>query len=208
MSKSYQQRWHELWRRLGCQSSPDPWFQELLAAYTGADRFYHSWEHVLDCLGQLDQAGVVADYPDEIEMALWCHDFIYQPHATDNEEQSAAWARQALTTGLCPEAVIVRVSDLILATRHQAAPGSPDAALIVDIDLSILGRSEPEYESYEARIRQEYIWVPELIYRVERGKVLRLFLQRLTIYQTSTFQARYEQRARENLKRTIRALAG
>jgi predicted metal-dependent HD superfamily phosphohydrolase len=51
------------------------------------------------------------------------------------------------------EAVGVKVRDLILATRHCAPPASPDAALIIDIDLSVFGQAPAVFDAYEAGIR-------------------------------------------------------
>ncbi len=198
--------WHDLWQHLGAHSAPDPIFDELVRRYTEPHRAYHTLDHVQDCLLQLDQVRDLAERADEVEMALWCHDVIYDPHAADNELQSAAWAGEILREGSVAADVIVRVPDLILATQHHTPPDRPDAALIVDVDLSILGRPSVEFDRYDAAIRQEYQWVPEAPYREARAKVLESFLARPAIYQTAWFHDRYEVQARRNLARTIQNL--
>ena len=96
--------------------------------------------------------------------------------------------------------------DLILATKHNR-PVSGDAALLVDIDLAILGKPADEFDRYDAAIRQEYAWVSEEAYRAGRSKVLQSFLDRTTIYQTEFFRNLYEAQARTNLQRVLHILS-
>ncbi|HEY9014053.1 MAG TPA: hypothetical protein VIM84_03190, partial [Gemmatimonadales bacterium] len=79
-------------------------------------------------------------------------------------------------------------------------PQDPDARLLCDIDLSILGRDPSRFEQFEQQIRQEYARVPELLYRNGRSRILSGFLQRASIYQTPAFVAEYETQARRNLE--------
>jgi predicted metal-dependent HD superfamily phosphohydrolase len=94
----------------------------------------------------------------------------------------------------------------VLETRHGTTPHEADAALLCDIDLSILGRSPKVFDQFERQIRQEYAVVPEPIYRTGRSDILRRFLSRPTIYQTAWFRQRYENRARANLERLLTTL--
>jgi predicted metal-dependent HD superfamily phosphohydrolase len=74
------------------------------------------------------------------------------------------------------------------------------------VDLSILGRDEQEFEDYQRRIRQEYAWVPEPLYRVGRARILSAFEKRDRIYLTEYFHDRYEAQARANLRRALTRL--
>ena len=65
----------------------------------------------------------------------------------------------ATTTGLS-SAVIERVQELILATKHKSAPATHDAALLVDVDLAILGAPVERFDEYERQVRKEYGWAP------------------------------------------------
>jgi len=196
-----QQRWLELWSRLGAQASGAPIFAQLAAAYAEPGRAYHTAEHIRDCLAQLDLSRNLAPHPDEVEAALWFHDAVYRPGASDNEDQSAELARTALSTGAVPREAADRTAALVLATRHAGVPSSPDEQLICDIDLSILGREPGIFDAFEQQIRREYAWVPEPMYRRERSAVLSGFLRRRSIYQTDQFRQRYEALARANLER-------
>jgi predicted metal-dependent HD superfamily phosphohydrolase len=203
-----QQRWLELWSRLGAQGSGAPIFAQLAAAYTEPGRAYHTAEHIRDCLAELDRNRNLAKHPDEVEAALWFHDAVYLPGVSNNEDQSAQLARTALSSGAVPREVADRVAALVLATRHASVPSGPDEQLICDIDLSILGREPGIFDAFELRIRREYAWVPEPMYRHERSAVLSGFLRRNSIYQTDQFRVRYEASARANLNRLLAQLAG
>ena len=203
-----QQRWLELWSRLGAQGSGASVFAQLTAAYAEPGRAYHTAEHIRDCLAELDLTLDLAQHPDEVEAALWFHDAVYLPGASDNEGQSAELARTALSMGAVPREVTDRTAALVLATRHASVPSSPDEQLICDIDLSVLGREPEIFDAFERRIRREYAWVPEPTYRRERSAVLSGFLRRRSIYQTDQFRHRYEASARANLQRLLDQLAG
>jgi predicted metal-dependent HD superfamily phosphohydrolase len=203
-----QQRWLELWSRLGAQGSGASIFAQLTAAYAEPGRAYHTAEHIRDCLAELDLTRSLAQHPDEVETALWFHDAVYLPGASDNEDQSAELARTALSVGAVPREVVDRIAALVLATRHAGVPSAPDERLICDIDLSILGREPAIFDAFERRIRREYNWVPEPTYRQERSAVLSGFLRRRSIYHTDLFRHRYEAAARANLERLIEKLGG
>ncbi len=93
-----------------------------------------------------------------------------------------------------------------MATKTHEANSGSDAALLTDIDLSILGQPEKRFDEYESQIRQEYAWVPEPVYRVERAKILRKFLARKRVFATEWFQKKYEDAARQNLQSSVKKL--
>jgi predicted metal-dependent HD superfamily phosphohydrolase len=178
-------------------------FTRLAAAYAEPARAYHNAEHIRDCLALLDAAAGVAERPDEVEAAIWFHDSVYVAARTDNEERSAELARATLREAKVASEVAERIAALILETRHRTTPHEPDAALLCDIDLSILGRSPEAFDLFEHQIRQEYAWVPELKYRSVRAEILQGFLDRAAIFQTAWFRQRYEHAARVNLERLL-----
>jgi predicted metal-dependent HD superfamily phosphohydrolase len=201
-------RFTALWRRLGGRTEAGPVFAALAAAYAEPHRTYHNGAHIADCLGQFDAVRTLAERPDEVEMALWFHDAVYDPRAADNEEKSAAWAVAALTNGGVVTDIAQRIGRWILATRHAAEMAEPDARLVCDVDLSILGREPAAFDAYDRAIRAEYEWVPEAQYRDGRARVLRGFLERPAVFQTEAYRARYETQARENLQRAVGKLHG
>ena len=204
---SYRSRWQALWQRLGATTDPGPAFAALVECYREPQRAYHNLDHIIDCLTQFDPVREQIGRPDEVELAIWLHDVIYDPHAADNETQSANWGANILRQGQVSEAVISRVSTLIEATQHTDLPEDPDAQYLVDIDLSILGRPPEIFDRYQTNIRREYDWVPDNVFRATRAQILASFLNRSIIYHTPYFQQQYEGQARHNLKRAIEALS-
>ena len=196
-------RWVALWRELGAERVDRSVFEQLLERYAEPWRAYHTVQHVRDCLRLLDGARRLSQRPTEVELALWFHDAVYDTHRADNEELSARWAHQHSLDQNLPENVAVRVHDLILATRHDTPLLNSEAALLTDIDLVILGQSVAEFDLYEAQIRREYSWVPEMAFCEGRAKILEGFLQRDSIYRTAHFRDRHERQARLNLERSL-----
>jgi len=201
-------KWLDLWRRLGVTADTQPIWSELVAHYSTPPRAYHNLAHIGHCLSEFESVRALCTDPKSIEMAIWYHDAIYVSHASDNEEQSAALAVRDLQKMGLPyaDAFGATVTNLILATKHRDPPGSPDAALLVDIDLSILGQPVELFDAYERQIREEYQWVSDEGFRHGRARVLKTFLDRPAIFATETFSGRYEAAARENLRRSVAAL--
>jgi len=197
-------RWQRTWEHVGLEPPPGL-IDELLAAYSEPHRAYHTVDHLAECFGQLDASGIVPDAPATVELALWFHDAVYDTKANDNEARSAEWGRRVLG-GLgvtCVDAVV----SAILVTKHEGLPASDDEALLLDVDLSILGAPPERFRQYEEQIRAEYAWVPEEAYRAARRRILAGFLERPVLYRTQRFREQLEGRARENLTASIEALA-
>ena len=203
-----QTRWTALWNRLGAAGKGTAAFDALVAAYGEPSRAYHTADHINDCLRELDHHRTLAARPDEVEAAIWFHDAVYVPGASDNEARSAKLAIAELTSAGAASDLAHRIGALILATRHSEVPSGPDAQLLCDIDLAILGRDLPAFDAYQRQIRQEYAWVPAAFYRKGRAKVLQDFLSRQSIYQTPAFNTRYEAVARQNLTRALSSMSG
>jgi predicted metal-dependent HD superfamily phosphohydrolase len=160
-------------------------------------RHYHTVEHLDECLAWLDAVGG----SDELVIALYFHDAIYDPTRSDNEAASAALFT-SLAIGV-DQAVVARVSALILSTAKHTGDG--EAALLADIDLAILGASPARYDRFERDVRREYARFDDAQRRTGRARVLRGFLERMSIYQTSSFQ-HLEPQARRNLARACARL--
>jgi len=200
------EQWHTTWNALGARAPDDGLYATLAARYTEAHRHYHTLQHLDECLANLGELRAAARRPEEVEIALWFHDAIYDVHRRDSEERSAQWARESILAAGLPESTAGRVHALIMATRHEAQPHDADACVLVDVDLWILGAGTARFDEYDAQVRAEYRWVPDLLFRPGRAKVLRGFLARPRIYLTELFHARHEAAARTNLMRSLALL--
>ncbi len=197
--------WADLWARLGARSDPRPGHVAVIAAYAEPHRHYHTGEHIARTLALLDGVRERLRRPAEAELAVWLHDVVYDPRASDNEARSADVAARLLAgSGAAPEAAAA-VRALIMATRHEAPPEDADARYVVDADLSILGAPAAAFDRYEGQVRREYAFVPEADWRARRPRILRRFLDRARIYETAEF-AHLEAPARDNLARSLRRL--
>ena len=183
-------------------------FLDLVAAYSSAERFYHTLEHIQHILETTEQMHSVAINFPAIQLAAWFHDVIYAPRAKDNEENSAEYAVASLIQLEIPISTVERVKSLIINTKtHQAPAADIDSQILLDSDLAILGADELKYRAYAQAIRQEYSWLSDQLYQVGRKQVLQLFLQRERIYFTNLLFIRCEERARQNLQAELATLS-
>jgi predicted metal-dependent HD superfamily phosphohydrolase len=177
--------------------------EELAAAYTVPGRHYHNLAHIEDCLSALARVENLSALDREIlSEAIWWHDVVYDATRSDSEERSARLAEQHVREDLRQD-----VGRLIRLTRtHDVQPDDRLGAILISIDLSILGAEPARYDAYAAAIRQEFIHVPEADYRAGRARVLGQFAARPVIFPDAAFAARYDRQARENLARELASL--
>lgn len=201
------ERWQRLWSRVGATGTGSDVWTELVHRYREPHRAYHNLVHIRHCLAEFDTVRPLAKAPDAVELAIWFHDAVYDTRAKDNEEKSAEMAVAALRSAGSSAELAAAVSDLVLATKHAAPPVSSDAALLVDIDLGILGQARERYEVFETEIRAEYSWVAPSDFAAGRGAILRGFLDRPQIYRTENLRTRWETSARQNLSWALSRLS-
>jgi predicted metal-dependent HD superfamily phosphohydrolase len=100
-------------------------FGLLVSAYTKPDRHYHNLNHIDRLLTTIDRFSDLHN-PISVDLAVWFHDFVYDPQSSDNEAQSAKSAQDLLTNLGESIATIERVQQLIMATQgHQINPTLP-----------------------------------------------------------------------------------
>lgn len=193
-------------------AKPDPLFRNALcleAAYAEPHRRYHTRAHIEACLKLLDEVqGLSAREAQWLAWAIWWHDAVYDPTASDNEARSADLAQTGLAaSGVGPEerAEVARL--IRLTAGHAAAPDDRLGAILVSIDLAILGASADDYDAYARAVREEYAHVPEALWRAGRARVLQRFLDAPVIFPDPGLRARFEDRARANLARELATLA-
>ncbi|MET4255918.1 putative metal-dependent HD superfamily phosphohydrolase [Bradyrhizobium sp. S3.12.5] len=178
--------------------------EDLAAAYAAPGRHYHNLAHIEDCLALLARVdGLSTHERDILTEAIWWHDVVYVPSQSDNEELSAHLAEQHARGEISSE-----VGRLIRLTRtHDVKADDRLGAILISIDLSILGAEPARYDAYAAAIRQEFLHVSDADFRAGRAAVLRRFAARAVIYPNAGFAKKYDRRARDNLARELASLS-
>jgi|SRR5262245_14943670 len=183
-------------------------FYSIVENYSAKDRAYHNLSHIQSLLILGETLMDKIKNPDAVYFAIWFHDVIYDTKRSDNEEKSAEFTVKALAGMGVPEQTIATAREMVLATKdHRGANLSWDMKAFLDLDTSILGAPEETYKKYSTAIRKEYSWVPDILYRKGRMKVLNDFLEREHIYHTEEIKAEYELQARNNIAVEIKALS-
>ncbi|MES2043938.1 MAG: hypothetical protein V4475_08660 [Pseudomonadota bacterium] len=188
----------------------------LRSRYAEPWRFYHTLAHIEameEHLLAATDAGVAVCNAPACHAFIWWHDAIYDPEAAPghNEMRSAELCRAEMSGVGADLNVIAQAAAMIEATaRHIAPPAeiAPDAPLMLDIDLSILGAARDAYRAYADAIRREYAHVADAAYSEGRARVLRGFLDRPDLYLTGWARDRWDANARDNLAWEIGLLTG
>ncbi len=185
-------------------------WQEIETAYTEAGRHFHDLSHLEYLFAELEP--LAFDDRETLLFSLVYHDVVYDvsQHMVqhDNEERSAAVAERHLTRIGYPPQKIEHCCRQILATKYHKVSPDSDTNLLTDADLSILGQPWPVYDAYRQNVRKEYMIYPDSIFVAGRRKVLHHFLAMEPLFKTEHFRERYEQAAKENMKKEISLLQG
>lgn len=180
------------------------------AAYARPGRHYHDERHLDDCLRQLEDSHPLEESERRLlRWAILWHDAIYDPGLPGNEEQSAELAQRELAACGVAYADAAEVARLIRLTEtHRAPPGDRLAALLISIDLSILGSDPGRYREYAEDVRKEYAHVPEPLWQTGRTAVLERLLDANPLFPDERFQHEFGEQARHNMTAEIRLLSG
>ncbi|MBP2159967.1 MULTISPECIES: hypothetical protein [Asticcacaulis] len=183
--------WDELAERLGL--GPEVW-PRIVAAYSEPQRRYHTLDHI---------AAVVADFlpmqdrfddTDAALLALFFHDIVYDPARSDNEERSAEAVRDLLTSETADRAC----AHILATKKHEAS--TPDAALVVDIDMAILAAPWQDYLRYAENVAREYLPVYGAeAYKAGRCEMFLKPVQNRRVFLTEVFAPR-EAAAQRNIR--------
>lgn len=187
-------------------------FARARAAYESPVRQYHNWGHVESCVAKI--SSFACDHPRSIFLALVFHDAIYVAGQPDNELKSAELARRVLQAADCVSLdELDAVDRMIRATSNHlahAATTDRDLAVLLDIDLSILGASLEDYARYARAIHDEYVpaATTDARFRIGRLEFLERTLASPSLFITRDAVQRWSARARENIAWEIQELKG
>lgn len=192
---------------------------EVLACYDESHRAYHTRQHLEEMFELLDS--MVNDFGlDEREMtimalAIFYHDVIYKTDTPENilqnEEASALFAQRDMieNLGIKDQDMVDHVTRIIRATKDHVVDPSQDilAALVIDIDMAILGRDEARYKDYTAQVRQEFSAFPDdVFYQARRDHFLLPQMQKQRVFLTPEMEEAYGVPAKRNMHYELQAI--
>lgn len=191
---------------------PTHLLEDLKSRYSEPHRHYHTWKHIEALLKWFHVFEREWIETESVIWAIYWHDAVYDPRASDNEDKSAELlalvSRPYLAEGQR------RFADSLIraTTRHLVPEGiAPehirDVQLFLDIDLSILASSDIIFDAYEINIRSEYKHVPDDAFRKGRSRVLQSFLDRERLFFSDTCFNKWEKQARSNIIRSLKRLS-
>jgi predicted metal-dependent HD superfamily phosphohydrolase len=191
----------DLRRRWVEAGAPAEGFDDVVARYGEPHRAYHTLHHAEHVVAKVDEIGFGDDAA--VVLAAILHDVIYEPARHDNEDRSAAYARDVLAG----HDAVERIAALIQATKvHDGPSGDGGLDALLDADLSTFA-DDDEGRNGDL-IRFEYASVPEDAFQAGRRQILQGFLDREPLYRTELMRTRYEAKAKANIRRAIDRLNG
>ena len=106
---------------------------------------YHNYRHTFETVNEARDLGEMQQLPpDELEdllLAAWFHDTGYINTYEGHEEESVRFAREWLAQHHYPEERVERIAACIYATKHSEEPSTLLQELLVDADMSNIGKS-------------------------------------------------------------------
>jgi len=180
-------------------------WKEIESNYSSKSRHYHNLEHLKNMLLELNKIQSEVKDLDCLLFAIYYHDIIYKPSKSNNEHQSALTFENRITKTSFDK--LNKCMSQIEATKEHKISNDYDTNILLDLDLSVLGKNPQEYKKYSESIRKEYQIYPDFMYRKGRKKVLKSILELDFIYKTEYFKQLYENQAKENLKLELNQLS-
>ncbi|MFL5730664.1 MAG: hypothetical protein ACJ75J_14345 [Cytophagaceae bacterium] len=178
-------------------------FEQICREYGNSSRYYHNLNHISAMLTLADEHNDLIRHRDIVLFSIWFHDLVYDSLKKDNEEKSADMAEEMLTSLAIGKEAVQKIRKFIIATKSHSDHSEPDLCFFLDLDLSVLGSDSETYSTYCKNVRKEYKWVPGILYKKGRKKVLQHFLDMERIFKTDRFYELFEVKARKNIKREL-----
>lgn len=205
-----EQKWRQLTAFSRKEELKAQLWKEIVDYYSGPYRFYHTVEHIADLFRLSEKYLRNLESPAVVGFSILYHDMVYDTFKDNNEEESAAKAREHLQKLNVKADVINRIEACILATKTHTLPKSAsqqsDISFFLDFDLAVLGGEWDSYEEYSQKIRKEYRQYPDAVYIPGRRNALEKLSEKEQLYFTSELQQSLEIPARNNLFREMQLL--
>ncbi|MGA0382293.1 MAG: hypothetical protein ACO3N2_06580 [Arenicellales bacterium] len=99
------------------------------------------------------------------------------------------------------------MSEIILATRHTAAPNNRNAQFMVDVDLAGLGQQWDAFFADTQNLFKEAGSKNKATFYLSQCAFLQNLANRPFIFSTPHFRSAYEQTARDNIARLVQEVS-
>ncbi|GEM_PF-792496 len=211
-------RWCDLCYRIGAKGNKAyhlKLFGQLIYHYCAPDRHYHNLDHIRTCLIELDKIRHLISGQgrcDNVELAIWFHDAVYEVWAEDNEARSASMAIFFIHHLMeLPPEVASKVAYLIentaYFTKGMKYEVFDDGKYLVDIDLYVgMGGVPYTFRANSILIDMEWDWADPVERKKSKLKVFQMFEKRRPFFLTGYYWERYENQVRTNLASAIKEL--
>jgi predicted metal-dependent HD superfamily phosphohydrolase len=152
--------WYKAHRHVGAWPSLSE-FKKLKKAYSEPGRFYHTFQHIAECIRFVNRNYGSGSDAVLVKFALFYHDIFYDVNRKDNEELSAqAWEEYSKASGLNGKLLLGshKVADLIRMTAaHKVeANASLIYKMMSDADMHIFLCPDHHYLDYAKNVWREY----------------------------------------------------
>jgi len=182
-------------------------FEDLLYRHAEPQRRYHTSSHLHALADLLNEHAPHVEPGSPPRLAIWWHDAIYDPRATNNEERSADLARAHLSRlGAAPSIIDGTLGIILMTKNHWSGGSAGDGDYFLDADIAILGAPTTTYDWYAQQVREEYAWASEPAFRAGRSAFLAGAVARSRLFRTDVFEAAYAAQARANMQRELTSI--
>ncbi|KAH7935361.1 hypothetical protein HPB52_006748 [Rhipicephalus sanguineus] len=191
------------------ESTRDSWWRLIRQRYGEPSRHHHNLDHLNHMAELWAEYADHLSNPRAVALALFFQYLEYDPKSQDNEERCIEAFRRFAEEARIPtdSELYLSVTELIQLTKlhsteehkQEGMYGREDKHFFLDFDMCVLGSSPAEYKDYTERVRLEYSFVPDAVYKSLRSKIPNIF-------STEPFRRIYEERAKSNIRDEIAEL--
>lgn len=188
---------------------------ELKKKHEEPHRFYHTWEHIVELLGNLFERVAATNLPQEqaavLAAAVLFHDSVYEVKKTyyrDNEIHSAEYARRALSSRGVASSRVEEIYNLVRDTAHATGEKPTDylSMILHDLDMSILAAAPERYALYVSDIMREFGIYPGREFAKARAGLLRAWIADDNLFVTEYGREKFLEAARANMREELAQL--
>lgn len=135
------------------------------------NRYWHNIDHLEDIISHIERwrYRFSKEEFDQLILAAFFHDAIYDPKDPDNNEENSL---DLLKKSYSGDTKLDLAEKAIMCTKSRKRPLDFPCKIFWEADNSIFKKTWKDYLDWEKKIRKEYYFVPDDIYKKARIKFL------------------------------------